>query len=327
MEGTKEEVKETGVVKTSVYLPKGFSVGSRKATIKCIDKCIFLPNKNEFKEDVINKISSGWKKGTRDVVRGLSRNAIYVNEEGLEKIVNEEELYLTTVIGSTSTSEQWEARVKEYWADYSIPVSLVKGIELEIGFNPDGTPINLDGYISFNYASSKANVATTKDELDNKESEIFDYFIVDKYEEEQEKREKFLAMSKINRQYMKLIVSDNPQDKEKINYILEIMGGPEGTGMQLHTSIDDVNRQMLLEICKNKFSEKFSDLANDPNLATKALIRRAVFAGKISKEGQAFFMMDQRIGSSEKEAIGYLDNANNIGTREKLVSSIAEFSK
>lgn len=320
----------SGVVETSTtpFLPEGFSVGSRRIKIGRIDNYVFLPDRASdtrgIRQETTKKIGSTWKKGTTDIIRGLNQNCKYVDGDGVAKFVNEEKLYLPKILGINENSPNWEATVREYWANYSILVPLDDGIEIEAGFLPDGKPINLDGYMRYNFCMEHGKVATRPEELDNKD--IFEFYIVDKYEEEQAVRKEFEERNKINKVYLKLIASTLPDEKAKVDYIIQLVGGKYFDGMAT-TKMDEVAKQMELERIKNERPALFVEHATDQHLATKALIRRAVFAGVITKEGDSYFMYGKSIGSTLLETVAFLDNKNNDEVRSKLIAALRENSK
>jgi hypothetical protein len=318
-----EDVKDQAVAEqaTALFLPEGFSVGSRIVTVRSADRSIFLPKSKDIRKEVVNKISSSWKEGTNDIVRGLERSAKYYDQNGNIKIVNEEKIYLPGVVGLNDDADAWEETVKQYWAEYTIKVPLEEGVDFEIGFTEDGRPIDIKGYIGYKFCRETGYVAVRPEEVANKFSEIFLFFVVDKYEEQQKERERFKFMQDVNAKFYALTSSSVESEVAKIDYILTLIGGEENDGMYIN-NMDNTEKLMALEKVKNSVPELFIKYVDDKNLTHKTLLRRAVNSGIITKEGNAYFMMDQRIGSSEMEAVAYLSDPNNGGARQKLIEKI-----
>ncbi len=311
---------------TVAYLPNGFSLGSRKVEIRLVDQFSLIPKNMPIRAEFTKKIGSGFKKGTKDIIRGLGSKTLYVahkSDGSIDyndtKFVNEQEKYLAGIVGVQPGSNEWEATIKEYWANFSIEVTEM-GVELEIGFDETGAPLSLEGYINYNMCKENGRVAVTDEELENKSTFLF--YVIDKGKKKEEERKRFLAQQQGDLLFFKITNPKAAEDKIKIDYILEIAGGKEGHGILNASTMDPTDKLMALSEIKDNRLEKFVELANDPNLATKALLRKAVTYRAIDKEGNSYFIADKKIGSTEKEAIGYLNDAINQGVRAKIVENI-----
>lgn len=313
---------------TGVFLPEGFTVGSRIVNLYPIERFSMLPDKKEIKDDVIKKVGSSWKSGTRDIVRGLKRDTRYVNSVTGEIItVNEETKYLPNIIGVSPTSEQWESATKEYWCDYVISVPLTSFKPLEIGFTQAGNPINLADYIAYCFCADTKYVAVSKEDVDNRTSEHFKFYIEDKTAGLVRQKAEAQRRREIDKVYLQLTSAKLPEEIAKIDYILQLIGGQDGTGIVTEHIVDKEDKLLYLEQTKNKFPQEFYALASDPDLRTKALIRNAIRIQRIKQEGTYYFYDGTRIANSQKELIAYLTDPNNVGTVEMLEQAIKEFNK
>jgi hypothetical protein len=311
-----------------VFIPEGFSVGSRIVHLYPIERFSMLPDKREIKDDVIKKVGSTWKAGTSDIVRGLRREVKYVNTvTGEVQIVNEEAKYLPKIIGIAPTSEQWESAAKEYWCDYVIAVPLTSSKALEIGFTPAGDPINLANYIAYCFCKDTKYVAVTKEEIDNRTSEEFKFYIEDKTAGMERQKQEAKNRREIEKVFLSLAAAKLPEDIAKIDYILQLIGGQDGTGMVTTHIADKEDKLLYLEQAKTKFPKEFFALASDKDLRTKALIRNAIRIERLKQEGSYYFIAGTRVASSQAELIAYLTDPNNVGTSEMLEQAIKEFDK
>lgn len=289
------------------YFGNEVKLGSRKVVLRTVDKFTTLPKGEQAKplrKEVVKKIGASWKKGTRDIVRGLTPQ--------------EEQRYLPRLIGVRLDSEQWNDKVLNYWADFFIAVPYEGEIELEVGFqlnsNKEVEPINLDDYIKYNFAKQHREVAATREELDN--MFIYTYYMIDKGAEQDLMEEQYEVRKKANRLFIKLVESKEPSAKDKIDWILETSGGEKGTGINVNV-LSPSQRELELERLKDKNPSRFVEIMNDPHLETRALIRKAVSYGAIMQDGNSYFLDSKVIGSSLKETIGYLENAAN--QKDKLI--------
>lgn len=308
-----------------VYTHLGVPVrlGSRIVQIHQVPKFSLLPKGKDAKVirmEQVKKIGSQFARGTRDVIRGLSP------EEELE--------YMPRILGLSPTSDNWNAALQTRWAEFGIDVPSddysEQGVELEVGFkeNPKkpGTaiPINLDGYIKYNFCKANSDVATTDEQLDN--PFLFTYYIIDKARKVMDDENRFVRMKAINRLFDQLIASTDANERNKIQWILETEGGSDGVGINT-AGYSIVQKEMELEKFKDAFPTKFEELVKDPNLETKALIRKAVELSVINQEGNSYFLDSKVIGSSLLDTVGYLSNPANQTDKLTIIARLDGLSK
>lgn len=292
-------------------VPEGVILGSRKVRIKHVEKFSILPKDPAIRLEVVKNIGSMYKKGTRDVIRGLSKE--------------EEKEYLPSILGVQPTSEQWNDKVLNYWLDFVIKVPAgEKGVELEAGLERDSKgkihPIDLDGYMKYNFCKENRNVAVSKEELENKAIKTF--YIEDLSEVKREQLAKSKIIKDIEMKFVKLIHSTSPEERVKIDYILRIAGGENQKGMYVSPKMDDDEKELELRKLRDEAPSVFSRLINDPHLQTRALLQRALSAREVTMEGSSYYMADIRIGTSELDAIGWLEDNANSSHKSKLIARL-----
>jgi hypothetical protein len=298
------------------HFGKRVTLGSRKVSIKLVNKFSILPKDPGAKfirDEVTKKIGSSWKRGTRDVIRGLS--------------AEEEEAYLPTVLGVRKESDQWNQKVLDFWCNFFIEVPIEGGVTLEVGFlkNPRTgkvEPISLDDYMKYNFCLEHGTVASTPDQIENRF--IYDFYIVDTAKEQEKAEQLFSLSKKIDRMFIKLVESNDTKDKAKVDWILETAGGDNGVGINLD-GLSDIQKQMELEKLKDKDLFRFEELITDPSLETKALIRKAVTHGIIIQDGNSYFLDSKVIGSTLQQAVGYLENAANQADKLLVTERIKQY--
>ena len=316
-------VAEIEAPKVYQHFGESVEIGSRKVVIRLVPKFSILPSDagaQFIRDEVTKKIGSTWKKGTRDIIRGLSPL--------------EEKHYMPTLSGIRFDSEQWNEKVRNYWAEFIIEVpNNDKGVELEVGFkeeltgiypNTNAVPINLDDYIKWKFASQHKEVASTEADLDN--MFIYTYQMVDKGLEFKKSEQAYTARKRADVLFAQLT---NPADKKelsKVDWILEIHGGDQGNGINI-TGLTQVQKEMELEKTKDRNPSKFIEICSDKHLATKAQIRKAVGLGILIQAGNSYMLDNKVIGSSLQEAIAFLENANNQKDKMIIIEKLKEFSK
>lgn len=303
------------------HLGKEVRLGSRVVAIFQRPKFSLLPKGSEAKTiraEQIKKIGSQWKRGTRDIIRGLSEE--------------EENFYLPKMLGIPANSEKFNEKVLEHWVNFSIEVPPVEaiedGIEIEAGFElipgsgNKAKPISLDGYMKYNFCLANGEVATLPEELDN--PALFAFVLVDKAKAQVDKEARFQSMKSVNRLFSQLINSDAPSDKDKIQWILETEAGEDGVGISV-VKMTSTQREIELEKFKNDKPERFIDLIKDPNLEVKAMIRKAIEVGALTQEGNSIFLDNKTIGQNLKDAVGYLNNPANQQDRMTVTARIKAY--
>lgn len=307
-----EKTTEGG--KTSSVASYDERIGSRKVRIKQVSHFSILPVDKEIRSEVVKKIGSTFRKGTQDIIRGLN--------------TKEEQKYLPSVLGVSPSSNEWNERTKTYWADFSIEVPPSEtGVEIEIGMKEEEgelVPIDLDGYMKYNFCKQNKKVAVTKEELSNKF--IYTFYIEDLSEIKKEEEKAYVFRKQADREFVKIVNSSTDEAKSKIDHILRIAGGDNFKGINI-LSMSEIDKEIAFEKLKDTNTKLFLELVNDPNLKTKALLYRALSVNEITLEGSTYFMADMKIGASEKETIGWLDDPAQSANRSKLIERINALSK
>jgi hypothetical protein len=284
------------------HFGKKVKLGSRKVSVKLVNKFSILPKDPGAKfirDEVTKKIGASWKKGTRDVIRGLSPE--------------EEIFYLPGILGVRKESDQWNQKVLDFWCNFFIEVPTEGGVILEVGFQKNVRtgavePINLDDYMKYNWCKEHGAVATSPEQLDN--MFIYEFYVVDTQKEQEKEELMFEMRKKIDRIFIKLVESKDTKDLVKIDWILETAGGDNGLGINI-AGLSPTQKQMELEKMKDKDLFRFQDIVTDPSLETKALIRKAVSAGVLIQDGNSYFLDSKVLGSNLQQTVGYLENSAN----------------
>ena len=284
-------------------------IGSRITTIKVLQKFSLLPKEAAAKfirDEVTKKIGSAWKKGTRDIIRGLD--------------LFEEAKFLPVIISTKPDGATWQEDTRQFWANFFVEVPINGGLELETGFkliNPvtnEVEPINLDHYMKAKFADQHPHVAKSDNGLAN--VAIYSFVMIDKVVESERVEKEFTARNKAGRYFIKLVESEDQKEANKIDWILETAGGEDSKGISV-TNLSKVQKSMKLEEMKDKDPTRFITILTDTNLETKALIRKCIQYGCLIQEGNSFFMDNKVIGSNLMDTVGYLDNAAN--QKDKLL--------
>lgn len=311
-----QDVKSSVLAEEEVntYFGKPVLIGNRIVIIKQVKKFSMLPTDPGAKflrDEVQKKIGSQWKAGTKDINRGLSPD--------------EEKLYLPDILGISSQSNDWNTMTKQYWANFTIEIPVENGLTLEVGFKKEGSkvsPINLQDYITYQYAKCNSKVTTDPEQFDNP---LYDFFILDKGKEKLAQMELHRLGKVVNVEYYKLIAaaaSGNSEAISKIDSIIELKGGERNNGANADSFVTKEDKELELERIKDADMEGFSKLLKDSHLGIKGIIKKAVNRGLIEVQGETYFYMDKSLGNTLMDVVGYFENQSNATQKIKLMEAI-----
>jgi hypothetical protein len=302
-------------------LDRAVRIGSRKVRIVVIPKPNMLPKDAkaaQLRSEVTKKVSSQWKRGTKDIIRGLTSE--------------EEQMYLPNIIALKPEHDDWVTKVYEWWANFSFMVHVDNGIEFEAGFklkkNRDGSygaePINIRDYISYNFAKECANVANEGSDNLN----MYTFQLIDTSEAAIREEVMFSIKAEVDRLFYKLLDDSkiNQASKAKIDHIIETVGGEKGLGISIY-GMTEIQKQLELQKIKDKNLRGFKDLVEDRYLENKAIIRKGVTFGKIVQEGNAYFYNGVGMGKTLMEAVLWLDDKANSHHKVILLEALSQYSK
>jgi hypothetical protein len=90
-----------------------------------------------------------------DTVRAeavMKISSVFVNRQPLKGFDYEDEKkYLNGILDVNPENQSWPAHAKKFWADLTIPVGF-EGVELEIGRDNKGNPIQIMDFIKYHFA-------------------------------------------------------------------------------------------------------------------------------------------------------------------------------
>ena len=257
---------------------------------------LFVKFPKELQSDIKRKIGSTWVSDTKDVLRGLSKE--------------EEKEYLPDIIGIQPTSEQWNGAVRDYWLNYVIDVPK-EGKELIIGVDEDGKPLNVPDYIAYNFASKHVSVASTKEQLMNKEA--FPYYMVNSADEDAAVQSAYEIGVRADKAFTSLVEKGK---EDKARWVYDIVRDRENP-----INPDQQEMMIMLKQIKDKNPQRFVAAMLDKNLETRYLINQFIRAGVLVKEGNTYFNGDQSLGI-ESELIAFLEMPTNQDAKLKLMKRL-----
>ena len=233
-------------------------------------------------------------------------------------------MYLSKIIGISPNSEEWNEKTQEFWADFKVAVPTDKPLQLEIGFTKDGNkvvPINLNDYMKYNFAKLSSKVAWRKDQVINKAT--YDFYMEDLREIKQRDISEYETRKKADRAFLKLVNSDDVNEKAKIDYLLNLLG------TQFIGKMTDADKEMALEKIKDDDNKAFLEAISDINLEAKSLLAEAVKYGIIVVTGNSYWYDNLLLGDNYEETLGYLlaKEPEKAKTKQVIQFKIKEYRK
>lgn len=268
--------------------------------LKVVEGPFFKKNVlKETRSEVKIYVSSSYKRGTRDVIRGLSPE--------------EERKFLPSIIGIQPDSENWDSAVKDYWANFQFRVPLDEGLKLDNSLDDKGNPVNLDDYIKYRFSLESSVVASTPEERENQSA----YSVI--MEDEEEVLRDQLDAAKlevdVDKIYIKLITENNIEKKKHVFYMLrEVEDGSPSKNNEL--------LDFQLKKIKDRDLQRFKEIVEDPDLEMKVLIKLCIERNILERSGNAIFYMNEMLGQDERETILYLQNQANTKTLSALKQAL-----
>ena len=243
----------------------------------------------------------------------MKLSSVYVNRQPLKGFdPKDEKKYLEGILDVSPNHVDWPKHSKKFWADMTIPVGFT-GVELEIGKNDDGDPINVLDFIKYNFALKHPHVALTKSEMDSNFNKRF--YIQDLSRDDKVKNIAVKLKKDADREFIK--VSSDLKNMKRILRLMSSTNPDRMTEEQIENSLYEI---------KNSEPKKFIRIARDKNLELKAELEEMVSAGVLRKIGNQVIFIDEVLGDTTDDAVIHLKDKKNSGKLTILRAKLKELS-
>ena len=259
-------------------------------------------------EEVLNHLP---KEVRAEAVYKLS--SVYVNRQPLRGFTGEEEKkYLRDQVDVTPDHVEWPKHTKEFWTNLTIPVGWT-GLELEVGMDDNGEPLQIMDWIKYNFALKHPHVALSEEEMKSSGNKRF--YIQDLSRAEKVKYNDIQVRKDADKEFIK--VSSNEKTMKRI---LRLMSNSNPDRMTLE-QIENA----LYEI-KNSNPKQFFKIATDKNLDLKSEIEEMVSAGVVRRIGNQVVFLDEILGDTLEDTIIHLKDKKNSSKLTILRAKLKELS-
>ena len=186
------------------------------------------------------------------------------------------------------------------------------GLDLEIGLDEDGHPLNVIDYIKYRFACAHPFVVADESELGA--SKRHQYYISDTRKELKEASANLVIRKDAYKEYIKL--SDN---EDRMNMVLHVYGfDPK--------SMTKDEKDLQLEELQEDNPLYFLDICKDKNLELTALINEALSAEALRRVGNSILDGDITLGDSMEEAVLFLKDKKNSNVLTAVKAKLKAFA-
>ena len=240
-------------------------------------------------------------------------SSVYVNRQPLKGLTpKEEKKYMQELLDVSPEHVEWPKHSKQFWAELTIPVGFT-GVELEIGTDKDGNPLQIMDWIKYRFALKHPHVALTKEEMDGDFDKRF--YIQDLARDDKVKNNMIQLKKDADKEFIK--ASSNPKSMSRILRLMSNTNPDRMTSEQIENSLYEI---------KNTSPKKFVRIARDQNLELKAEIEELVSAGVLRKIGNQVIFIDEVLGDTVDDTVVHLKDKKNSGKLTLLRAKLKELA-
>lgn len=228
-------------------------------------------------------------------------SSIFVNRQPLRGFdtSEEEKKYLNGMLDVDPEDRDWSKHTRKFWAELRITVGFT-GVELEIGKDQSGWPLNIMDFITYNFAKKHILVANSEEEMMRNPTKRF--YIRDPKKETVKKNSNVQVAKQADREFIKAT-----EDIDRMKNLLQVL-----SNVKVESYDKDSIENMLFDI-KQSTPKKFLDAALDPDLDIRAELAAFVGSQVLIKVGPSFVHGNDTIANSEEEAVTFFKNPKNSG--------------
>lgn len=258
------------------------------------------PNNTNLPDEVYaeskRKIGSVYT-ASGDIIRGLT--------------FAEQKQYLPEIIGISPADSEFSRQSREYYLNFTVEVP-IGGVDLEIGVDEEGHPLNVLDYIRYKFVLAHPHVANNEEDLTG--SQRIKYYVSDNRKELAQAKADLTVRKSAFKEFMKLTGSE-----ERMNMVLHVYGYNPSK-----MTVDE--KELQLEELQEDSPEYFIDICTDKNLEMTALINQLLSLEALRKVGNSILDGDITLGDSMEEAVLFLKDKKNSNVLTALKAKLKAFS-
>ena len=257
------------------------------------------PNYTNLPDDVYaeskRKIGSVFT-ASGDIIRGLT--------------FAEQKQYLPEIIGISPTDHEFGRACKDYYLNMTVEV--MGGLDLEVGLDDDGHPLNVIDYVKYKFVLAHPHVAKDEDALTG--NKRLKYYISDGRKELEQATADLVTRKSAYKEFIKL--TDN---EDRMNMVLHVYGYNPA-------KLTHDEKELQIEELQEDNPQYFIDICTDKNLEMTALINQALSLEALRRVGNSILDGDIVLGDSMEEAVIFLKDKKNSNVLTALKAKLKAFA-
>ena len=256
------------------------------------------------------EVNSFLPKEVRVAARGAI-GSIYVGRQPLKGVDGDEaKKLLPQVLGLPADHPDFPRVEKDYWASMRVKIPFA-GKELDITVREDGTPENVEDYITYRWCQRHRQVAESKQEMDAVSGKKF--YIYDPQKDLLKKNKSVQIGKDADKEFIK--ASTDPKKMRRLLRLLTSVNPDKFTDLEVENNLYEI---------KGKDPARFYKFATDKDLDLKDEIAEMVEKDVLRKIGNQHIAGDETIGENLADTLVYFKNKKNSGAVNALRAKLKE---
>jgi len=230
----------------------------------------------------------------------------------------EEDKWMPEIVGLKVSDPGFRSSVTHWYKNLTIKIK-PDGVDLEIGLDSAGNPVNIEDYLKYQFAKQHPWTAKTKEECMG--AEHLQFYFEDPEAENISKGTKLELTSKAYVEFAKL-----DEDEDKMDWVLRtvISKFPELGSLSELTKLSIDKKKLKIAEVIQKDPAYFLEVMVDKDLIYKAEIASMVEAGVLIKEGNKYLNGTENLGSLDG-TIAWMKDGNNSQDYAILKARLDQF--
>lgn len=230
----------------------------------------------------------------------------------------EEDRIMPDILNLDSKDTGFRKLVETYYKNLTLRV-LTQGINLEIGMDEEGNPLNSEDFIKYRFALKHPWTGKNKEEVDA--NEHLQFWIEDSEAEDKKKSISLESSTKAFVEFAKLV-----EDDEKMDWVLRTVLSkyPELGSLKDLVELKPDKKKLKISEVITKDPSYFLEVMSDKDLSYRAEIASMAASGVLRKEGNKYLNGTENLGSIEG-TIAWCKDANNSEEYAILKARLSEF--
>lgn len=238
-------------------------------------------------------------------------SSIYSGQGPLRGVSGEEEKrLLSSYLGMDAEERNFGKVCREFWADLRVEIPS-DGKTLNISTDKNGNPVNTLDYLIFKFAEVHPYVAENRNAMLDNSKKMF--YIYDP-EEEVKNQNRTVTFKK--KAYAELIKMG--EDEEKIDRMVRLLTESDPHQMSI------AQKQNYLDQLIEENPQRFVVYATDKDLEIKSIISEMVSESIITKMGNQYWFIDEKIGDTLEDAVRFFKDKKRSEDVNRMKAKLQE---